>query len=149
MDRITNINQTNFDRVRAECQRDYPGKSEPLGGTALKIDDDVRWLDVIDVRVLWGHDDPTFFNSWNEEAFGPTNILLEGQYITDRAPADSNETPMPIYPQQAQQKQHPGKHKHDPKAALKRVLDQLDHEHQKKVRELVRKKAPHLLEGEP
>lgn len=145
MDRITNINQENFDRVRGECQRDYPGISTPLAGTALKLDDDIMWLGVLPARVLWGHDDPAAFNGFNEDVFGPTNCVLEGQYITDRAPADPEETPMPVYPQQAQQPQHK-KHKHDPKAALKRVLDQLDHEHQKKLRALVREKRPELLD---
>lgn len=143
---MTNINQEDFDRVRAECQRDYPGKSTPLPGTALKLDDDVLWVDVIPVRVLWGHDDPAAFNSWNADIFGPTNIVLEGQYITDRAPADPNESPMPVYPQQAQQKQH-GK-PYDPKRALHDLLHRLDHEAQKKVRALVKAKRPDLLEQE-
>ncbi len=144
MDRMQNVNQTDFDRIRAECQRDYPGKSEPLPGTALKLDDDVLWLGVIPVRVLWGYDDPDFFNAFNAEMLGTTNFVLEGQYIEDRAPADPQETPMPIYPQQAQQPQH-GKQKHDRKAALKRLLDQLPHDAEQRVRKLVHEKRPALL----
>lgn len=144
MDRITNINQENFDRIRAECQRDYPGVSTPLAGTALKLDDDIMWLGVLPARVLWGHDDPAAFNGFNEDVFGPTNVVLEGQYITDRAPADPEETPMPVYPQQAQQPQHT---KRDPKKALQAVLQQLDPEYAKRVRALVKAKKPELLVG--
>jgi hypothetical protein len=143
MDRLTNIDQGDFDRILAECQRDYPSFGDPLPGTALKLNDDIMWLGVIPARVLWGHDDPEAFNSYNAEYFGETNAVLEGQYITDRAPADAQETPMPIYPQQAQQ---PQRVKHDKKAALKKLLKQLQPEHQKKVRALFKQKKPELLD---
>ncbi len=147
------MERLNYIQADVEEQRDvlrnspeYGAYSTPLPGTALKQNDDVLWVDVIPMRVLWGTDSPDIFAGYSPDMFGPdTYVFVEGQYVTDRAPADPQETPMPIYPQQAQQPQHK-KHKHDPKAALKRVLDQLDHEHQKKLRALVRQTRPELLD---
>ncbi len=143
MDRLS-LDQERVEELRTECGTNYPGKDTPLPGTALKLDDDVIWLGLFPMRVVWGYDLDTMFSGFSPEWFGDSIAVVEGQYITDRAPADPNETPMPIYPQQAQQPQ--GKLKHDKKAALKHVLKQLTPEYAKKVRALVKKKKPELLE---
>lgn len=149
MDRM-NLDETDVESARATARDTLPDYEEPLPGSNLKVYDDIRWYDVVDGRVLWGTDNPTFFYVCNPDVFGPQPVQLGADGITDRAPADPNETPMPIYPVQ-QFAQQPGVHdkgkkKGDPKAAIRKVLAQLDHEHQKKFRALVKEKAPHLLD---
>lgn len=146
MDRLT-LNQADTEEQRDVLRNspEYGAYSTPLPGTALKQDDDVMWVGALPMRVLWGTDSPDIFAGYSPETFGPdTYVFVEGIYITDRAPADPQETPMPIYPQQAQQPQ--GKTKHDPKRALQRLLKQLKPEYAKKVRALVKAKKPELLE---
>lgn len=144
MDRLI-LDTGDVDRIRTEVQTDYPSYGDPCPGSALKVDDDVMWLDMFPMRVLWGHDDAAYFNGFSPEWFGETNVVVAGEYVTDRAPADPEETPMPIWPQQAQQPQG-NKPKHDKKTALKHLLGQLDPEHAKKVRALVKAKKPELLD---
>jgi len=145
MDRYT-MNQSRVDTLRGEQQLVLPTYETPLPGTALKLDDDVLWLGFAPVRVVWGFDEPDRFLGYSPEELGGLGdyvVPLEGQYITDRAPLDPQETPMPVYPQQAQQPQHT---KHEPKKALQRVLKLLKPHDAKRVRALVREKFPHLLE---
>lgn len=144
MDRLTNINDTQYQAVRTALTSAYPGKDTPLPGTALKLDDDVMWLGCIPLRVCWGYDTPEYFHGYNPDFDVDACAYYEGQYITDRAPADPQETPMPIYPQQAQQKQA-AHDKHDPKRALHDLLKRLSPEAQKKVRKLVQEARPELL----
>lgn len=146
MDRL-NISQSRVDELRAEQQTLTPDYADPAPASALKLDDDVEWLGFAMMRVVWGHEDPDYFIGYSPDIFGEYGISVEAQYVTDRAPADPEETPMPIYPQQQQQRQA-AKKKHDKKAALQHVLKQLDPEHAKKVRELVKQHKPELLEGE-
>jgi hypothetical protein len=147
MDRL-NVSQTRVLELRAECEGLYPGYDKPLPGTALQLDDDVMWLDMFPMRVVWGHDGADAFNGYCPDFFGEGYCNVEGVYITDRAPADPNETPMPVYPQQQQQRQTSGGLKHDRKRALQHVLKQLDPEQAKKVREYVRGQRPELLDEE-
>jgi hypothetical protein len=157
MDRL-NLDQEQVEIRRAEVQGFYPDYPTPLPGTPLKIDDDVMWLGFVPGRVLWGHDHPDYFNMYSPEMFGETYLNVEGIYITDRAPADPNETPMPIYPetppemmaakttqQQQQQPQRGAPKGHDEKKALQHVLKQLQPEQAKKLRELVKSTRPELL----
>ncbi len=152
MDRL-NLDETRVTELRADMESNYPGYGTPCPGSVLKIDDDVLWLEgIFPMRVLWGHDHPDFFNGYCPEYFGDLTVNVEGHLVTDRAPADPNETPMPIYPetqqrrgQQQQQPQH-GKHKHDATKALHHLLKQLDPPHAKKVRALVKAKRPELLD---
>lgn len=150
MDRLT------FDTTRVEELRDefrngpLVDYEKPCPASALQVDDDVMWLGFIPMRILWGHDHPDYFNGYAPEVMGDTGCNVDGHYVEDRAPADPNETPMPVWPQQAQQRQAHGDkkpHKHDKKAALKHLLSQLDPEHQKKVRALVKAKKPELLDA--
>lgn len=154
MDRMINIDDTQFQAVRTRLSNTEPyvGKSDPLPGTALKLDDDVMWLDAIPFRACWGYETPDFVFGYNPEIDLDTCPYFEGIYITDRAPADPQETPMPIYPQQQQQVQRGGADKHTKQAkkrALRAVLKQLKPEGAKRVRELVRaSKNADLLEGD-
>lgn len=148
MDRLS-LDQERVEELRTECGTNYPGKDTPLPGTALKLDDDVIWLGLFPMRVVWGYDLETMFSGFSPEWFGDSIAVVEGQYITDRAPADPAETPMPIYPQQQQQRQAVGADgqpsKHDKKAALQHLLKQLEPTAAKRVRELVKEKRPELL----
>lgn len=145
MERL-NINQARLEELRLTQSVPLPDYAEPLPGTALKLDDDVMWLEFAPMRVVWGIDDPGRFQGYSPDIFGDLLVSVEGQYINDRAPADPEETPMPIYPQQAQQRQPAGQKKHDPKRALQDLLKQLTPEYQQKVRALVREKRPELLD---
>lgn len=142
MDRLT-FDEERVEELRDELRDNYADYEKPLPGTPLKNGDDVMWLDFFPMRVLWGHDHPDYFNGYCPEYFGDAACNVEGHYITDRAPADPEETPMPIYPQQQRQEQH---HKHDKKKALQHVLKQLSPDAAKKVRALVRSKKPELLD---
>lgn len=141
-----NIQQSIMDSLRTTVQSfpEYQGKSTPLPGTALKLDDDIEWLGILKGRVLWGYETPDYFFCYCPEIDLDGYTYFDGIYVTDRAPADPQETPMPIYPQQAQQKQHGPKY--DPKRALHDLLNRLDHDAQKKLRALVRERKPELLD---
>lgn len=144
MDRL-NLNQARIEELRIEIQEwpVYADKSTPLPGTALKLDDDVEWLGLFPMRVLWGYETPDYFFAYCPD-IGDVYSYFEGTYITDRAPADPEETPMPVYPQQQQQRQE-GKAKHDPKRALHDLLKRIPPEAQKRVHEIVKRKRPELL----
>lgn len=135
------LNQTTVEALRADAQTGYPGRSEPLPGTALKLDDDVWWLDLVGARVLWGYDTDEYFTAYCPDWFGDALVLLQGVYITDRAPADPEETPMPVYPQQQQQRQG----KHDARSKEQQLKDliklQPDSAVAKKMREVFKQKG--------
>lgn len=146
------MDRLNIDQAVVETQRNvvksfavYADKSTPLPGTALKLDDDVEWLGFLPMRVLWGYETPDYFFAYCPDMDLDGYSYFDGIYITDRAPLDPEETPMPIYPQQTQQKQPHGA-KYDPKRALHDLLGRLDHEQQKRLRRLVRQKRPELLD---
>jgi hypothetical protein len=152
MERLT-LDTGDVDRIRTEVQTAYPSYGDPCPGSALKVDDDVMWLDVFEMRVLWGHDDAAYFNGFSPEWFGETNVVVAGEYVTDRAPADPMETPMPIYPEPMQARAAadakttaPKAHKRDEKKALQHVLKQLSPEQAQKARALVKAKRPELLD---
>ena len=140
MDRIT-IDQDRINELRSDCQNDYPDKSAPLPGTALKLDDQVMWLGFAQLQVLWGYEMSTFFCGYCPDMFGDAVAIVEGEYITDRAPADPQETPMPIYPQQQQQRQKP----HDGRSMKERLRDliklQTDQGVAKKMREVFKERG--------
>lgn len=147
MDRL-NVSQTRAEELRDECEANYPGYGDPVPASALKVFDDVLWLDgLFPMRIVWGHDHPDYFNAYCPEFFGEGSCNCEGTYVTDRAPADPNETPMPIFPQQQQQRQGSAP-AYDKKKALQHLLKQLSPTSAKKVRELVKQKRPELLDGD-
>ena len=149
MDRM-NLDEADVQFARDVARDTLPDYETPCPGSNLKVYDDINWYDVVFGRVLWGTDNPTFFYVCNPDVFGPQPVQLGADGITDRAPADPNETPMPIYPPQ-QFAQQPGVAKHhkpsDPKEAVRKVLKQLDHEHAKKLRALIKDKRPELLDA--
>lgn len=149
MDR-QNIDQDRVDFWRAdyEAQTAYAPYADPLPGSHLKLDDDVFWLADFPVRVVWGTDNPSFFLGYCPDIFGDYAVPLQAEYITDRAPADPQETPMPIYPvqQQQQQRQPTAADKHNgKKKALQAALKSLPPEAAKKAREKIRALQPDLL----
>ncbi len=104
MDRLT-IDQTRIDELRALAEENWPGKNEPCPGSNLKLDDDVFWV-FCNLRVIWGYDLDTFCCAYAPNLeFGDELIIIEAAYISDRAPADPQESPLPIYPQAQQQQQ--------------------------------------------
>lgn len=66
--------------------------------TALKRDDDLILFDVCPVRVIGPARGRTEFMAYCPAWFGDQPVPFQLAYITDRAPADPNETPMPIVP---------------------------------------------------
>ncbi len=151
MSRIEGLEPDKIAALRLTLQEDYAANEQPCPGTNLKINDHVMIFDVLPVMVLWGTDDPDCFFAYAPDLFGEMAANLDAHYITDRAPADPNETPMPIYPQQ-QFAQQPGardaakRKTHDQKEALRHLLKQLTPEYQKKVRALIKQKKPELLD---
>lgn len=140
MERFT-VDQERVEELRTQLEGDYPGKSTPLPGTALKLDDQVMWLDFAPMHVLWGYDLDTFFCGYCPDIFGDAAAIVEGEYVTDRAPLDPQETPMPIYPQQQQQRQG----KHDARTQEQRLKDliklQPSKEVAKKMREVFKQRG--------
>ncbi len=155
MDRIQGLSQTKIDTLRSDVTENYPNNEKPCPGTPLQKDDDIMYLDMFAMRVLWGTDNPDYALFYAPDVFGEDAYgYLDAHYITDRAPLDPNETPMPIYPE-TQYAQQPGvnearkakrEDKQGAKKALHHLLKQLDPEHQKKVRALVKAKRPELLD---
>lgn len=154
MERMT-VSQTKAEEMHDYCANLYPGYEQPCPGTALKLYDDVLWLDIFPIRVVHGHDHVDFFNGYSPDLTGEESTCnVDAHYITDRAPADPNETPMPIYPS-PQFAQQPGvrdaqKAKRDDikgmKRAVKHLLEQLKPEPRKRARALIKAKRAELLE---
>jgi hypothetical protein len=96
MERLS-LDQQRVEELRAEWQGYYPDNAKPCPGSSLKLDDDVAWQGM-HLRVVWGHDDPHFFNAYGPDYFGDAVVNLDGRLITDRAPANPEEEPMPIWP---------------------------------------------------
>jgi hypothetical protein len=68
---------------------------------ALKRDDDVV-CNGLPMRVVGPARDRSYFNGYYNEWFGDMLFPIAAQYIEERAPADPNETPMPLFPQPPQ-----------------------------------------------
>ena len=143
MERMQGLSDQHVQELRTEQQGYYPDKSEPLPGTPLKLDDDVMWADCIPMRVIWGYDDPTFYQGYTPELTEGT-VTIEGIYITDRAPVDPSETPMPLYPPEVttakvqQQQQPQAKDKSGLLRAIQHLMQQLDPRGKQRLRALLR-----------
>ncbi len=164
MERMT-VNQESVDGFRSALQAEYPTCSEPLPGSRLKVDDDVIFLGMFPMKVLWGHEDSAWFHAYSPDYFGEQSIVVEGRYIDDRAPADPNDLPaMPIWEespaaqqqqqlqQQQQQHQRPGQEKQelkrdlaDEQRALQALLAQVPPAKRKEILEKVQKLRPELI----
>lgn len=173
MERIEGIDDTTLASLREDVQAALPSYGDPLPGSAVKLDDDIMWLGFLPARVLWGSDDPLFVYVYSPEFFGQYGYACvqgEGAYITDRAPADPGETPMPIWedppPEQMQQgnethgehqhgEQHGGEHAkgkvslRDAREAVTRALASLKTDEARSIaRERIRQARPEYLEPE-
>jgi hypothetical protein len=83
------------DREEIAYYEDTDGSWKPY---LVKQDDDVMIADSFSVRVLGPARDRRYFAAYKPEWFGRSIIPIEASAITDRAPLDSGETPMPIRP---------------------------------------------------
>lgn len=121
MDRLTDVDQTRVEYWRAELkQRADDGDDDDFTDprdrsnrddvafyqtgdgewhpTALKRDDHVRIADVVNGVVVGPARDRRFVAIYNDTVFGDSPVWFEWVVVTDRAPADTSETPMPIVP---------------------------------------------------
>lgn len=69
-------------------------------GSVLKVDDDVLARDGNAYRVLSPAPGRDRFTAWGMTDWGMTTTSLALSDVTDRAPADPNEIPMPILAEQ-------------------------------------------------
>lgn len=165
MDRLT-LSQTRVDELRTTLQAALPDYAEPAPGSVLKLDDDVMWLEFAPMRIVWGSDTADYFYGYSPDIFGESYIQVDAPNITDRAPADSGEAPMPIYPEPEMQMQQatddgnaaarqmggaaarkPKGAAEDPKKLVQAVLRQLPPDEAKRAREKIRAVRPDLLTG--
>lgn len=156
MDRL-DLDQQKVEEMRDLLREPEAGHDQPCPGSVLKQNDDIEWLGFIRGRVLWGHPDPLYFYVYTPEVFGIDGYAaLDVTYVDDRAPADPQETPMPLYPeapsqqlavQSAQQAdgldatkpQKPKPSKEEVTAALTKLLQSLPKDVRKNAREYIRK----------
>lgn len=96
MDRL-DIDQERVEELRDQYRALYPDYEKPCPGSNLKLDDDVEWQGM-HVRIVWGHDHPRYFNAYGPGYFGDVVVNLDGRLVTDRAPVDPEEPPLPIWP---------------------------------------------------
>lgn len=94
MERLTFDNEL-VQVQRDKCRAAYP--PEDIAGTLLKPGDDIMFAGFLPLRVLWGHPSPGHASGYNAERFGESIITFACAQVTDRAPLDPFETPMPIY----------------------------------------------------
>lgn len=99
MDRSETIDQAAVEIWRAyyELEPAYAAYGDPVPSSYLKLDDDVMWGGV-PLRVVWGCDDPFSFLGYNQDIFGDSVPSFDARLIDDRAPADPEEEPLPIFP---------------------------------------------------
>lgn len=164
MERLV-IDQERLEYHREYCRASYPGYEKPIPGSLLQQDDDIEFLGCAPMRLLWGHDHPDFCNGYGPDFFSDVVINFEALWITDRAPVDEEEQPMPIWPpdeeeggttvqQQQQQPQgrkggkKPKRKLTDEQRALEHVLIQIPPQQRQAVRERIRSLRPELLPGD-
>lgn len=176
------MNRQTLDAARTEELRTlarelFPAvDGPPLPGTVVKLDDDLQMFGVagdpnsgLPARVLTNHSTPGMFVGYTDPAIMTVDGFIEWpyapEYITDRAPLDPQEPPMPVYvepppeggqPQQAGE--DPAERQMGGTRAPKRtktvremqqdlwfVLRQLPREAQRTVRERLRASRPDLF----
>ena len=173
MERLDTIDEERVTYHREDLRTLFPDYETPIPGSFLKHGDDVSWFGM-GVRVLWGTDDPLLFFGYNQDIFGDYAMPLQVEYVEDRAPADPEEEPMPIWPpdeeepQPGQQHQAQGddrerqmgggrrRHPHaepgqkrdakEARRALDQALDRAAEHWRERVLENVRKIRPDLFE---
>lgn len=82
------------DRSVVAYYQDAQGRWKP---SALKAGDDVICAGM-PLRVAGPARGRGYFSGYYEPWFGDAVVPIEAAYVTERAPADSGETPMPIIP---------------------------------------------------
>jgi hypothetical protein len=106
--RIAEIAQQQLDGALAGEDNDLdPGarrdREEVVAGSNLKRGDDIMIIDVFPLRVIGPARGATSITGFYPDWFGnePMYLALEPPvYVTDRAPLDPNETPMPVFPEE-------------------------------------------------
>lgn len=167
------IDMQRVEELRDYAKGNYPNGETILPGSVLKPDDQVLWLEIAPVHILWGAA-PDTFCAYAPDLFGDLLCELpvgyQAEYISDRAPADPAEQPMPIYPdgppepeQQMQQAgeddserqmggEHRRKHHHatlqEQRQAVAQVLAQLTDEQRAQAVGKIRAKRPELIAQE-
>lgn len=104
-ERIEYWRQYNVDAAATEDQvldpLDRRDREDVIAGTYLKRDDDILLAGSIPVRIVGPGSGRLVLIAMNEDWFGDEALGFEitpGD-VTDRAPVDPEETPMPIAPQ--------------------------------------------------
>lgn len=165
------IDMQRVQELREYAQSNYPDGATILPGSVLKPDDQVLWLEIAPVHILWGAA-PDTFCAYAPDLFGDLLCELpvgyQAEYISDRAPADPTEQPMPVYqdeppPEQMQQGEnddserqmggeHRRKHHHatlqEQRQAVAQVLAQLTDEQRAQAAAKIREKRPELVAQE-
>lgn len=162
--------ETDMQRVeelRDWARNNYPNGQTVLEGSVLKPDDQILWLEIAPCHIIWGAGADTFC-IYSPDCFGDLLCELpsgyQAEYISDRAPVNPEEQPMPIYPdgppepEQQQQgesddsERQMGGTKRRHKATLQeqrevvaKVLAQLPDENKQRAIEKIRAKRPELV----
>jgi len=109
--RIPDIDQSRVDYWRAlnhdaaSTDTDLPveerrDRADVIPGSFIKRDDDLLLYDAIPYRVIGPGRGAWCVIGYYPEWFGDMTVELEfvAETVTDRAPADTNEAPMPVFP---------------------------------------------------
>lgn len=72
----------------------------------VKEGDDVMHNGAV-IRVICPARDEAWFYGLQEAPWGPQDVPYESKYITDRAPADPNEEPLPVF-EEEDEEEEPG-----------------------------------------
>lgn len=164
------VNMERVEELRDWARGNYPSGATILQGSVLKQDDQILWLGMAPCHVLWGAGVDTFC-VYSPDCFG--DLLAEvpcgwqAEYISDRAPVNPEEPPLPIFPEgqpppeQMQQadadesERQMGDEKQRHKATLQeqrqavaQVLAQLTDEQRAQAAAKIREKRPELVAQE-
>ena len=87
---------------------DRPDRAEVVVGSFLKIFDHVRMHDDTECVVIAPGRGSGYFSGWHVDSDGQNVLgMYAGIDVIDRAPADPNETPMPIFPEPEEPEEEP------------------------------------------
>lgn len=156
--------------LRAQAAANYPANAgvELLPGSVLKIDDQIFWLGFAALHVVApAVPEAGIIVTYGPESFGDIAVEIpvgvDAEYISDRAPADPTEQPMPIYPDGPPEQQQQGEsddaerqmggkrrtHHHatlqEQRDAVAKVLAQLPDADKQRATERIRKARPELV----
>jgi hypothetical protein len=171
MDRLTVIDQARIDELRqnaVDASATEDAEKEPLDRrdrehvayyqdpstsewlpTALKRDDDVIWAGVIPSRVVGPAEGREWLQVYHPD-LGDMVYPIHWSYVSDRAPLDTQEAPLPIGPSEPQSMMRvaasaegaamqPKHEKGDAREQLEAAIAHLTPEQQKTVRQYAQK----------